>query len=359
MILTLTLTNFRNHISSRIKTGGARHIVLFGQNGSGKTNIIEAISLLSPGSGLRRADLCDLPGFDSNAAFGIHAALASGDSVATASTDTKRSVKINTSDAPLSDLAKIIKPLWLTPREDSLFYGASESRRAFFDHLISAFSPAHSGRLSRLSKLISERAAALRTGANDGWLTAIEENLTGTSAAIAADRVKYCAELNHFFNAESQFGKNGITISGWIEDKLITGEPISEIETNYMKYLAENRFLISDRQIFEGPHKSDFKIINMTLNRPAHLCSTGQQKMMLLSLALSHSKLITALTGIAPVILLDEVAAHLDAKTLTKLMSEFGKLNAQVWMTGTSVAPFANLPDAKFIEIENGEIKCE
>ncbi|MDR0319308.1 MAG: DNA replication and repair protein RecF [Rickettsiales bacterium] len=359
MITTLTLTNFRNHKSTRIKTQGAKHIILFGANGSGKTNIIEAISLLSAGAGLRRAEMTDLPAFESDAGFGIHAELECGNTAATAAGagDARRAVKINGRDSSLAELLKIIKPIWLTPREDGLFYGAAENRRAFFDHLIAGFSPSHAGRLGRLSKLISERAAALRAEAEPGWLSAIEENLMQTAAAVAAERVKYCAELNHFFNAESEFGRNAITVSGWLEDRILAGEPISKIETDYAEYLADNRILMSDRQIFDGPQKSDFKVLGMDLNRPAHLCSTGQQKMILLSLALSHAKLLSALFGVSPVILLDEVAAHLDNDTRAKLLAEFGKTNSQIWMTGVSASAFASLPEAVFIEIEDGGVK--
>ncbi|MDR0449184.1 MAG: AAA family ATPase [Rickettsiales bacterium] len=358
MIASLTLTNFRNHKSTRIKTMGAKHIVLFGANGSGKTNIIEAISLLAPGAGLRRAELSDFQTFESGAGFGVHAELESGDTAATAAAidAPRRAIKINGQDSSLAELLKIIKPVWITPREDGLFYGGASDRRAFFDHLIAGFSPSHAGRVSRLAKLTAERAAALRGGAEDGWLSAIEENLMQTASSVAAERVKYCAELNHFFGAESGFGKNALAPSGWLEDRIAAGEPISKIETDYARYLSENRILVADRQIMDGPHKSDFKVLSVDMNRPAHLCSTGQQKMILLSLALSHARLIAAIFGAAPVILLDEVAAHLDKDTRAKLLAEFAKIEAQIWMTGTSASSFGGLPGAAFIEIGNGRV---
>ncbi|MCL2629555.1 MAG: DNA replication and repair protein RecF [Alphaproteobacteria bacterium] len=346
MITTLTLTNFRNHKSLRVSVGGAKHIVLYGANGAGKTNVIEAISLLGSGSGLRRSELSELSGFGSVEGFGVHAELDSGDVVATACNAERRAVKVNGQDSSFAELLRIVKPLWITPREDGLFYGAASDRRAFFDHLISGFSPAHAGRLSRMVKLISERAAAIKSGGDEGWLSAIEENLMQTASAVAAERVKYCGELNYFFK------DNTITVAGWIEDRIIAGEPISEIENEYLKYLSENRALIGDRQIFDGPQKSDFKVASSSLGRAANLCSTGQQKSILLALALAHARLVAAVVGVKPIILLDEVVAHLDDGARARLFDELGRIDAQVWMTGVDSAKFEGLEEKVMAEVK-------
>ncbi|MDR2685563.1 MAG: hypothetical protein LBB23_02195 [Rickettsiales bacterium] len=348
MITTLTLTNFRNHKSARISTGDARHIIVHGANGAGKTNILEAISFFAPGTGLRSAEPADIPGFGTADGFGVHAELASGDTIATAS---GRGVKINGEASDFAALSRIIKPIWLTPREDGLFYGAASDRRIFFDHLIGTFSPGHITHLAQYTKLMAERGAALRVGADDNWLGAIEENLAGAAAAIAAERVKYAAELNHFFGEENEFGANALTLSGWLEDRFVAGASTGEIETEWRKYLADNRVLVSGRQIFDGTHRTDFLVLNIGLNRPAHLCSTGQQKMILLSLALSHSRLVRALTGVAPIILLDEVGAHLDTDALARFLSALEKLGVSVWMTGVSDEAFFALPSTFFIKV--------
>ncbi len=359
MIITLTLTNFRNHPTTRIRVDGARHIVLTGENGSGKTNVIEALSLLAPGTGLRRANLSEISTFNSSSGFGVVAELSNGTLVATAlSNDSeKRVATIDKQTSAISHFPNVIRLVWITPREDRLFNDSVSDRRSFFDQLITTFDPAHSGRISRLSKLLNERAYALKCGGDSIWLDGIEKHLSETSASIAAARVMYASEINHFFgDASSPFGQNALTVSGWFEDRIIKNKTSIEIESEYIEYLRNNRFLTNDKQIIDGPNKSDIVTWNITLDRPAHLCSTGQQKMILLSLILSHAKLVMTKTGSAPVILLDEVVAHLDPNTRASLFNALNQLNGQTWMTGVDPNLFSGLDGALILNVNNGKI---
>jgi len=352
MIESLSLTDFRNHKMCRITTGGKRNIIITGPNGAGKTAILEAVSILSGERGLRGAQMADIARFDGNGGFSVFASLSDDTelSVCFASGDTNRRAKIDGDNAPLSELSRHLRMIWLTPREDRLFVDSASERRAFFDRLATSFDASHAGRTAKLAKLMSERAYALKSGADKHWLDAIDTQIAGTAVAVAVARVQYAGELNYFL------GRCAVSVSGQLEQMLIDGASAGDIERTYLEYLKNNRELIGDKMVIDGPHKSDFGVFNQELNLPAHLTSTGQQKTVLIDLILAHAKLVHTKTGKRPLILLDEAAAHLDENARENMFRELGAADAQVWATGLDINIFKNVPDAVFVTCQNGEI---
>ena len=352
MIDILSLTDFRNHCACRVTTYGHRNVIITGPNGAGKTAILEAVSMLSGDRGMRGAPMGDIARFNASGGFSVFATLADETDVCVYfnSGDTNRRARIDGDNAPLSDLARHLRMIWLTPREDRLFVDSASERRAFFDRLVSGFDPSHSGRVARLSKLMSERAFAIKSGADSHWLNALDSQIAGTAVAVSAARIQYAGELNYFLT------RCAVSVSGMIEQMLIDGHSAGDCERAYMEYLTNNRELIGDKMVVDGPHKSDFGVFNNELNLPAHLTSTGQQKTVLLELILAHAKLLHVKTGTRPLILLDEAAAHLDATARQHLFTELGLCDAQVWATGLDPDVFRDVPDAVFVACTDGEI---
>ncbi len=352
MIKSLSITDFRNHKSARISTYGCNNIIITGPNGAGKTAILEAISILSGDRGMRGATMGELARFNGNGGFSVFAELENETQLAVqyTPTDTNRRAKIDGDNAPLADLARNIRVIWITPKEDRLFIDSISDRRAFFDRLTTSFDTLHAGRTAKLSKLLSERTAALKSGANTHWLDALDTQIAGTAVAVSDARIKYASELNYFLS------RCAISVSGMLEQMLIDGMGAGDIERKYLQYLRENRVLVGDKMILDGPHKSDFGVFNQELDLPAHLTSTGQQKTALIDLILAHAKLVYTKTGQQIIILLDEAAAHLDKDAREKVFRELGDVNAQVWATGLEQDAFKNIKNATFVSCLDGEI---
>lgn len=352
MIETITLSNFRNHIACRVKTHGCHNVIITGPNGAGKTAILEAVSMLGGDRGLRGANMNEISRFNGDGGFSIFANLTDETeiSVCFSPNDTNRRAKIDGDNTTLSDLSDILRIVWLTPKEDRLFIDAASERRAFFDRLVTSFDSSHAGRVAKLSKLMTERAIAIKNGCDKKWLDALDLQIAGTAVAISTARIQYAGELNYFL-------KNcAVTISGLIETMLIDGNTPTEAERKYLGYLYDNRDLIGDKMILDGPNKSDFGVFNKELNLPANITSTGQQKTVLLELIMSHAKLVQAKTKHQPLILLDEAAAHLDYVARKKLFYELGTADAQVWATGLDPEVFSEVPNAVFVACKNGTI---
>jgi DNA replication and repair protein RecF len=352
MIESLTLTDFRNHTACRITTYGRGNIIITGPNGAGKTAILEAVSMLSGDRGMRGAQMSDISRFDGSGGFCVFANLtdASDISVFYNSGDTNRHARIDGDNASLADLSKFLHIVWLTPKEDRLFIDSASDRRAFFDRLATCFDVSHSGRCAKLSKLFTERAYALKSGADMHWVDALDTQIAGTSVAVAASRIQYAGQLNYFLS------DCAVSVSGKLEQMLIQGMSAGDVERSYMEYLRENRTLVGDKMIIDGPHKSDFGVFNKKQNLPAHLTSTGQQKSVLIELILAHTKLVFTKTGRKSVILLDEAAAHLDSNARAELFKKLGDLNAQVWATGLEQDVFKDIPNSVFVTCHNGQI---
>lgn len=351
MIETITLTNFRNHKMCRIKTFGRHNVIITGPNGAGKTAVLEAVSMLSGDRGMRGASMPEIACFNGDGNFSVFAELDDETQVSVYYNmgDSNRRARIDGDAATLSDLSARMRMVWLTPREDRLFVDGAAERRAFFDRLASSFDAAHAGRVGRLSKLLSERAFALKNGRDEKWIDALDIQIAGIAVAIAAARIQYAGELNYFLS------DCAITVSGMVEQMLID-ENAASAERKYLDYLHSVRELVGDKMILDGPHKSDFGVFNHKLNLPVSLTSTGQQKTILLDLILAHAKLIHTKTRHRPLILLDEAAAHLDSDARARLFNDLGMTDAQVWATGLDANVFADVPNAVFVACMDGEI---
>ena len=351
MINQITLTNFRNHTSSRIKIDGAKNIIITGLNGAGKTAILEAVSLLCGERGLRGADIQTLARFNGDGGFSVFATLNDESDICIFlnPNETNRHAKIDNENAALSELVKKLRIIWLTPKEDRIFVESASDRRAFFDRLVASFEPSHMGRLARLNKLMSERAGAIKSGADYNWLNALDEQISATSVSIAAMRIRYAAEINYFFES------GAVSVDGMVE-KLLLENTSAATEKKYFEYLQNNRELIGDKMVIDGVHKSDFGVFNKGLDLPAQITSTGQQKSILIDLILAHAKLIHVKTGANPIILLDEAAAHLDKDARTKLFKDLNESDAQVWATGIDSNIFSDIPNALFVTCVDGTI---
>lgn len=352
MITKLILTNFRNHKTSRVDVMGAKNIVIVGENGAGKTAVLEAISMLSGDKGMRGADMSDIACFNGDGGFSVFGEIATGDliSVYFNHGDNNRHAKINNENASLGDLGKLLRIVWISPKEDRLFVDAIADRRTFFDRLASNFDSSHIGRSAKFTKLLSERAFALKSGADTHWLDALDDQLAGVAVAVAAARVQYAGQINFFLESFS------VSVDGFIEKMIIDGIPAAQVEREYRNYLAQNRELVSDKMILDGPHKSDFGMFNNKLQLPVKLTSTGQQKNALFDLILAHTDLLHTKTKQDCIVLLDEAAAHLDAGARAKIFNKLNETHTQVWATGLDANSFIDVPEPLIVTCMDGEI---
>lgn len=307
--------------------------------------------MLSGDRGLRGAPMTDVARFGGNGGFSVFANLSDDTDVCVYynNGDANRRAKIDGDNAPLSELARRLRMVWITPREDRLFVDSATDRRAFFDRLAASFDANHAGRVARLGKLLSERALVLKNGHDMRLLDVLDDQIAGIATSIATGRVQYSGQVNYFLE------NCMVSTTGMLETMLIN-ENSAAVERYYAQYLRENRQLQGDKMILDGPHKSDFGMFNRGLNLPANLTSTGQQKTALLDLILAHAKLIHAKTSYRPLILLDEAAAHLDTAARGRLFAALGDADAQVWATGLDANVFADVGDAAFVACDNGEI---
>lgn len=336
----------------RVLTHGRRNVIITGPNGAGKTAILEAVSMLAGERGMRGAGMGDIARFGGNGGFSVFADLENDTQISVdfVGGDANRRAKVDGEAAPLAELARHIRIVWLSPREDRLFVDSTSDRRAFFDRLATSFDTSHAGRTAKLAKLLSERAFALKTCADKNWLDALDTQIAGVAVAIAAGRIQYAGEINYFLS------RCAVSVAGMIEQMIIDGMSAGDAERAYLEYLKNNRELCGDKMVLDGPHKSDFGVFNKELSLPAHLTSTGQQKTVLIELILAHAKLIHTKTKQRPLILLDEAVAHLDKMARANMFRELGLADAQVWATGLEQEIFQDVEDAVFVTCQNGEI---
>ncbi len=340
MLQQLDLTDFRNHAALRFRPE-AQFIILHGANGAGKTNILEAVSMLVPGRGLRRAALIDMARKNGAGGFSI-SALADGNQFGTATqaaTPSRRQVQINGATASINDLAQRFAILWLTPAMDRLFADGASARRRFFDRLVLAIDPAHAMHSSRYDNALKQRNRMLGEGLQDAlWFDAIETQLAEHGAAIACARSLLLHKLNDAIatTPETPFAKPTLALAN------DTATEIANEASALAKALRDSR--PRDRaagRTLVGPHRADLLVHHSGHGQPAAHCSTGEQKALLLSIILAHSGLVTAQRGAAPILLLDEVAAHLDPDRRAALFALLSDTGSQVWMTGTEEELFA------------------
>jgi len=352
----LKLHHFRCYDVASLTDLPSGLIVLHGVNGIGKTNILEAISLLSPGRGLRSARVMEVQNNQSHEPWVVSGMLGTkyGDVRLGTGLDPKsrqgkekRIVRINGQVARnQTKLGEHLSCIWLTPQMDRLFLDSGRERRKFLDRLVFTFDPGHSGRVIRYENALSQRSKLLRDGQNDdAWLSGLEQQMAETGIAIAAARLDFAQRLQAACIKEEDniFPRARLFVKGHIEERL-TGSPALEIEDQFKQDLKSSR----ERDAITGgaaagPHKSDLAVIYDEKNMPAGQCSTGEQKALLIGLILAHSRLVKAERGQPPILLLDEVAAHLDENRRDALYGILQDLGAQSWLTGTEKTLFSHI----------------
>jgi DNA replication and repair protein RecF len=336
----LSLADFRNHRASEL--ADTRHFnLLIGENGAGKTNVLEAISLIAPGRGLRRAALQELPGPNGNGGFAIGASLKEqGHESARLGTfidpqaRRRRQVRINGAEARGSDLGEWFALSWLTPAMDGLFTDSAGARRRFLDRMALAVDPGHARNASRFESALRERNRLLETGADNTWLDAIEAQAAEYGTLVAAARSDVIARLSDELSTlpDEPFARPILTYrpGGPLDRK----ELADALRKNRARDRAAGRAL-------SGPQRDELDVVMAGSGQPAASCSTGEQKAMLIAITLAHADL--ASEGRPCVLLLDEVAAHLDPVRRSALFDRLRRGRAQVWMTGTEAAPFTEI----------------
>ena len=353
------LSHFRSHKAWRLETDG-RPVALHGPNGAGKTNVLEAVSMLSPGRGLRRAQAEELIRRPEAIGWKVSARIDHGD-VSEVSTwvgapGERRKVEIDGKAASQTALGEIAPMVWLTPAMDRLWMEGAGERRRFLDRIALSFEPGHADRTLAYEKAMRERNRLLkdRVG-DDAWLSALEAQMAKAGAGLARARAETARRLTKAQDgAETAFPKADISLVGETEARFaaVLAEGLDprdaedDAEAALLAAFASGRR--ADEQAgrtLQGPHRSDLAAIYADKGVEARLCSTGEQKALLVSLVLASARALAAEVGTAPVLLLDEVAAHLDENRRAALYDEIVALGAQAWMTGAGPELFTSLAD--------------
>ncbi len=364
----LILTNFRNYKNVRLDID-SRPIIITGHNGSGKTNILEAVSLLSPGKGLRKIKLNEADRMDSSEASNLWAIAAFikygeeeiqlGTARETTFDNNKRVVKIDGNIIKnQAELTRAFSVMWLTPQMDGLFIGSSSDRRKFFDRLVYNFDPEHASRVYSYEYTMRERARLLKERRDPSWISVLENKMAEQAVAIAAARIDTISFIQKaILSSETAFPKAILAIEGQVE-KMIENNSALQAEEGVRQKLFESRRhdAESGRTNF-GTHRSDFLATHAEKNMPAELCSTGEQKALLLSIILAEAKAKAIWKNSVPVLLLDEVVSHLDEKKREFLFSYLIEIGSQFWLTGTDVDLFSELKNqAQFFTVDDARI---
>jgi DNA replication and repair protein RecF len=372
-IRRLRLANFRSYRAAQVEVS-RNCVVLVGANGSGKTNLIEAISFLTPGRGLRRANLEDVAFSEGDGSWAVSAdvegalgpvALGTGIE-ARADEDASFTRRCRIEREPVASAAAFsdhLRVIWLVPAMDGLFNGPASERRRFLDRLTLAIDAEHAGRVTALERALRSRNRLLEDVRPDPhWLDAVEHQTAELAVAVTAMRVETVARLQAALAARpkpcsSTFPAAEIALEGWME-KLVPLHPAVEIEDRYRAVLHGNRTRdAAAGRTLEGPHLTDLVVRHADKDTAAADASTGEQKALLIGLVLAHAGLLAEMTGFAPVLLLDEVVAHLDPSRRSALYTELEKLDAQTWMTGADAAVFAELAaKAEVFQVAPGEV---
>lgn len=368
-IRELKLTNFRNYtsLSLGLKPG---MVVFSGENGAGKTNLLEAISLLSPGRGLRRAPYAELAREGASGGFAVHASLdgpqgafevGTGTAGLDPSSDGGRRVRINSAQAPADDLLEWLRVLWLIPAMDALFTGPAGDRRRFLDRLVLAVDPGHGRRAQDYEKAMRGRNRLLADGSRDwAYFDAIELQMAEAGTAIAAARAEMVRLLAAMVDRLPQgpFPQADLALDGFLEG-MVGHAAAVDIEESFRTALASGRE--RDRaagRTLDGPHRSDLLVRHRPKSMPAELCSTGEQKALLVGIVLSHARLSGEMSGGVPILLLDEIAAHLDPGRRAALFSILEELGCQTFMTGTEPTLFSSIRGrAQFLTVDHGSVR--
>ncbi|MCZ4090819.1 DNA replication/repair protein RecF [Ensifer psoraleae] len=367
LLTRLKLTDFRNYATLALDLD-ARHVVLTGENGAGKTNLMEAVSFLSPGRGLRRAAYAEVARVGAADGFSVFAAVDGMEGpveigTGTAGTDEGQSRRLRLNGTPaktVDELTDHLRVLWLTPAMDGLFTGPSADRRRFLDRLVLSLDPEHGRRASEFERAMRSRNRLLTEFRPDpAWLSAIEREMAGLGVSMALARLEMLGLLTALVErsqSEGTFPSATLSLSGFLDD--LQGLPAYDLEERYLAMLLEGRSRdAAAGRTLDGPHRSDLLIRHREKNMEAERCSTGEQKALLVGLVLAHARLVGDMTGHAPVLLLDEIAAHLDEARRSALFDLVDGLGGQAFMTGTDRTMFTALGErGRFLTVANGQV---
>lgn len=383
-VTRLTLSDFRNYRNLRIEANIAP-IIITGENGSGKTNILEAISFLTPGRGLRSAKLADIKRIlppeeeilNINCGWSVAAEILKNNEEYLIGTGTQKNFREDTEEDEIknferrivkinqqkitqqSELGKYVSAIWVTPQMDRLFLGGTQPRRSFLDRLVYAFDLEHAKRTANFEHLYRQWFQILKTGhADEHWLQSVETDMASLGVAIAAARRELIARLNTFIEHEPDdiFPDVRLELDGTIE-KMLDTLPAVRVEQFYIELLAKQRRNVLYNDYVDGVNRTDFKVYFKKKNMPAELCSTGEQKALLVSIILAQTKCQILDKGFAPILLLDEVTTHLDDKKRDALLLKIADLHLQAWITSTESQNFAAIQNiSQFLEVRDNKV---
>jgi DNA replication and repair protein RecF len=343
----LTLTDFRSYPSASLEPGPG-FVLLSGENGAGKTNLLEAVSMLAPGRGLRGAALDEMARIGGSGSWAAAARLGETD-IGTGtdpSAPERRQVRINGAPAAVNSLGEWLSVLWLTPAMDRLFIGSAGERRRFLDRLVLALEPGHAHHSTRYDAAMRARNKLLGEARwDEAWLASLELAMAEHGSALADARARAVAALDERLASapEDDFARAAIGLEGWDPADLA-----ALLSSNRQRDAGAGRAT-------EGPHRQDLAVLHRAKRMPAASSSTGEQKALLLGLVLAHAELVAERRGEPPILLLDEVAAHLDAKRRAALFARL-EGRGQVWMTATEVALFDGITAASRFHVQPGQV---
>lgn len=366
-ITRLKLHDFRNYAALALELD-PRHVVLTGENGAGKTNLMEAVSFLSPGRGLRRAAYADVARVGAADGFSVFAVVDGMDGPVEIGTGTaggeegqSRRLRLNGTPArTVDELTDHLRVLWLTPAMDGLFTGPSADRRRFLDRLVLSLDPEHGRRASEFDRAMRSRNRLLSEFRPDqAWVSAIEREMAGLGVSMALARLEMLGLLSALIErsqGDDTFPSAHLSLAGFLDD--CHGLPAFDLEERYLAMLQEGRARdAAAGRTLDGPHRSDLLIRHREKDMEAERCSTGEQKALLVGLVLAHARLVGDMTGYAPILLLDEIAAHLDQGRRTALFDRIDDIGGQAFMTGTDRAMFEALGGrGRFLTVANGRV---
>src|SRR6478672_13494044 len=343
----LTLSDFRSYASASLEAADG-FVLLFGENGVGKTNLLEAVSMLAPGRGLRGAALSDMARQGGSGGWAIASRLGATDigTGTLASAPERRQVRVNGAAASVNSLSEWLSVLWLTPAMDRLFTGSAGERRRFLDRLVLALEPGHAHHSTRYDAAMRARNKLLADERwDEAWLAALEQAMAEHGAAVAAARERTIAALQEAIaqSHEDDFARASVDLEGWD-----SGDLAARLSANRARDAAAGRTT-------EGPHRQDLAVLHRAKHMPAALSSTGEQKALLLGLVLAHAETVAERRGAPPLLLLDEVAAHLDPVRRAALFTRL-EGRGQVWMTATEANLFEGIGAASRFHVEPGTI---
>ena len=351
----LALRDFRSYADLALPVD-APLVALAGENGAGKTNILEAISLLSPGRGLRRAEFADMARTGAGGGFAVSVRLDDGTQIGLGlgePDETGRRSRIQRiNGAPSSSLTAVaehVRVVWLTPEQDGLFRGSAGDRRRFLDRLVLAIDAEHGARVNALERALRDRNRILDERPHDaGWLDAVERQVAELGVAVAAARAEAVTRLGALIagtrDDSSPFPWAALALDGEL-DRLVAALAAVDAEDAYRALLKQNRprDKAAGRTLI-GAQATDLKVRHGPKDIAAEQGSTGEQKALLVGLVLAHARLVAAMSALSPIVLMDEIAAHFDPRRRNALYDALGELGCQVWMTGADGSLFHDLP---------------